>query len=42
MKFDDAFEIVMNSARLPGTELLSIEEDGRSISMSSLDADKSI
>jgi len=28
MKFDDAFEIVMNSARPPGTERLSIEDDG--------------
>jgi len=28
MKFDDAFEIVMNSARLTGTERLSIEDDG--------------
>ena len=27
MKFDDAFEIIMNSARLPGTERLSIEDD---------------
>lgn len=27
MKFDDAFEIVMNSARLPGTERLGIEDD---------------
>ena len=28
MKFDDAFEIVMNSARLPGTERLGIEDGG--------------
>jgi hypothetical protein len=27
MKFDDAFEIVMNSARLPGTEQFSVEDD---------------